>query len=136
MFVIYIFCYFSVCREDFTDCDCIAFFILTHGNNKQEIAAKDVYYSFDKFWEPFCADKCPTLAGKPKLYFISACRGKKKDSGKKIFSRGHIQSDSGSRSVGYKIPNNADFLMAHSTTEGTVYNKFGSTLNVLKVSNR
>lgn len=109
----------NLCREDFTDCDCIAFFIMTHGNNKQEIAAKDVYYSFDKVWEPFCADKCPTLAGKPKLYFISACRGKKKDSGKKIFSRGTIQSDSGNtRTFGYRIPNNADFLMAYSTAEG------------------
>lgn len=109
----------NLSKEDFTDCDCIAFFLLTHGNNKQDIAAKDVYYAFDKIWEPFCADKCPTLAGKPKLFFVNACRGRKKDSGIKIFSRGKIQSDSSPRGpIGFRIPNNADFLMAYSTAEG------------------
>lgn len=95
------------------------FFVLTHGNEKKEISAKDVYYPLNKLWECFTGDNCLSLAGKPKLFFINACRGKKIDRGIKFLHfKGKTQADSSSKVQGYKIPNHADFLFAHSTAHG------------------
>ncbi|GLV45905.1 Death related ICE-like caspase [Carabus blaptoides fortunei] len=105
-------------KEDFTDCDCIAFFILTHGNKRKEISARDVYYDSEKLWENFTGDNCVTLAGKPKLFFINACRGKKKDAGIRFFGRGRTEADYSGKPNSYKIPKHADFLMAYSTVDG------------------
>ncbi|XP_062431731.1 caspase-3 [Rhea pennata] len=59
----------------------------------------------------FRGDKCRSLAGKPKLFFIQACRGTELDSG--------IETDSGSdEPMCQKIPVEADFLYAYSTAPG------------------
>merc|ERR1712179_556700 len=71
--------------------------------------AYDQPYSADRLWNQFSADKCPTLAGKPKLFFIQACQGSKTDSGTEV------QIDS---SDSIKIPNHADFLIGYSTIPG------------------
>ncbi|XP_025939846.1 caspase-3 isoform X2 [Apteryx mantelli] len=56
----------------------------------------------------FRGDRCRSLAGKPKLFFIQACRGTEFDSG--------IETDSGSdEPMCQKIPVEADFLYAYST---------------------
>jgi caspase-like apoptosis-related cysteine protease len=31
---------------------------------------RDTAYKPEALWDPFTADKCPSLAGKPKLFFI------------------------------------------------------------------
>jgi caspase-like apoptosis-related cysteine protease len=43
--------------------------VLSHGD-KGIIYSRDASYSKESLWAPFTADKCPTLAGKPKLFFI------------------------------------------------------------------
>ncbi|XP_013797657.1 caspase-3 isoform X1 [Apteryx mantelli] len=59
----------------------------------------------------FRGDRCRSLAGKPKLFFIQACRGTEFDSG--------IETDSGSdEPMCQKIPVEADFLYAYSTAPG------------------
>jgi caspase-like apoptosis-related cysteine protease len=55
--------------EDHSDADCIMVTVLTHGEGNY-LHAYDVLYSVDKLWSPFTADKCPTLAGKPKIFII------------------------------------------------------------------
>ena len=35
-------------------------------------------------WQPFTADRCPSLAGKPKLFFIQACQGNRMDKGVEV----------------------------------------------------
>lgn len=108
---------FAVSAADYTDSDCIMFFILTHGNKRREISARDVYYAVEKLWERFTSDNCVSLAGKPKMFFVNACRGRKKDTGIRLF-RGRTETDSPQIMQSYKIPNHADFLIAYSTIEG------------------
>jgi caspase-like apoptosis-related cysteine protease len=43
--------------------------VLSHGK-EDKIYSRDGYYEEETLKAPFTADKCPTLAGKPKLFFI------------------------------------------------------------------
>lgn len=100
-------------RMDHSQCDCIMVTILSHGIAGY-VYARDKEYKLDSITGKFTADKCPTLAGKPKLFFIQACQGEGLDSGTTL-----IQTDSGnSIEIDYKIPNHADFLIAYSTIPG------------------
>lgn len=92
--------------------------MLTHGD-KGRIYAKDFGYPPDMLWTPFTGDKCPTLAGKPKMFFIQACRGTKVDSGARAI---FISRDSGSAT--YSIPSMADILVMYSTYEGKILFNF------------
>ena len=43
--------------------------LLSHGNSGT-IYAYDAPYPTQKLWEPFTADRAPSLAGKPKFFFM------------------------------------------------------------------
>jgi len=60
-----------VAKQDHSDADCLVVTIMTHGEEGM-LAPRDsnILYNVDTLWTPFTADKCPTLAGKPKLFFI------------------------------------------------------------------
>ncbi len=64
-------------RKDHTDKDCLAVTILTHGHHGI-FYTKDGEISAEELWTPFEADRCPSLAEKPKIIITQACRGKKK----------------------------------------------------------
>lgn len=61
--------YLSVANEDHSECDCVMVVVLSHGENGLIYTYDSVYHS-DELWFPFTSDKCPSLAGKPKLFFI------------------------------------------------------------------
>ena len=63
-------CIYIVSQLDHTDNDCLCVITLTHGLQRDIICANDVMYESNELWKPFAADKCLTLAGKPKLFFI------------------------------------------------------------------
>ena len=46
--------------------------VLTHGE-AGKLYAHDTAYEIKTIVESFAADRCPTLAGKPKLLFIQVC---------------------------------------------------------------
>ena len=54
---------------DHTKSDCFVMFLLSHGN-LGTVYAYDAPYPTQKLWEPFTANRAPSLAGKPKLFFI------------------------------------------------------------------
>lgn len=61
---------FSVSQEDHNDADCLVVAVLTHGMDNGLLYARDSLYPVESLWFPFTADKCLTLAGKPKIFFI------------------------------------------------------------------
>ena len=77
----------SLSQEDHTDADCMVFAVLSHGDSKT-LYAHDTSYLRSVLWGYFTDEKCPTLAGKPKIFFIQACQGTLLDDGI------HLQSKS------------------------------------------
>ena len=57
------------------DSDCVLVVVLSHGDGEDNIVAQDEWY--ENRWKPFLAEDCPSLAGKPKLFFLNVCRGNK-----------------------------------------------------------
>lgn len=105
----------EVSEMDHTDHDCLLVAVLTHGELGM-LYAKDTHYKPDNLWYYFTADKCPTLAGKPKLFFIQACQGDKLDCGITLSNR--TETDGSSSVSTYRIPIHADFLIVCSTVPG------------------
>lgn len=106
-------------NADHADHDCLLISILSHGELGY-IYAKDTHYKLENIWSYFTAPRCPTLAGKPKLFFIQACQGDRLDGGITL-SRTETDS-SDSQTMAYKIPIHADFLIAYSTIPGEFLN--------------
>lgn len=104
-------------QEDHSDKDAMALVVLSHGD-EGVIYAHDRPFVVGKLWEPFTADRAPTLAGKPKLFFIQACQGSRMDEGVKVVTRTDAGSVSSTSFASYQLPVHADFLLAHSTVAG------------------
>ncbi|XP_062352039.1 caspase-7 isoform X1 [Cinclus cinclus] len=105
-------------EENHSDAACFACILLSHGEEGL-IYGTDGPMAIKSLTALFRGDKCKSLIGKPKLFFIQACRGSEFDEG--------IQTDSGpandrcletDANPRYKIPVEADFLFAYSTVPG------------------
>ena len=110
--------------QELKDLSCLAIFIMSHGSENDTIYASDGSYNLNKdVIENLTADKCPSLAGKPKLFFIQACQGGQADSG---FSVQHCDSSDkigteGNRHDRFKtvkIPNPADMFVFKASYTG------------------
>lgn len=102
--------YFS--KIDHTENDCFACCILTHGEHGL-IWGSDARFPIDTLFTFFTGDKCPSLVGKPKIFFVQACQGDKLDHGVPVIS----EAVDASTTI-FKIPTHADFLVAYSTLPG------------------
>lgn len=107
-----------VAQMDHSDADCVLVTILSHGEFGY-LYAKDCQYRLDVVWSYFTANHCPSLAGKPKLFFVQACQGDQLDGGVMMAGprENRTETDSSSTTT-YKIPTHADFLIAYSTIPG------------------
>jgi len=105
-------------KEDHSDRDCLLVAVFSHGG-PNIIYSADAHYKPDSLWDPFTADRCPSLAGKPKIFIIQACQGDQLDGGTTLQKR-RTQTDAlpGVSNENYRVPNRADFLMAFSTVPG------------------
>lgn len=114
----------ATARLDHKDNDCLLVVILSHGN-RGFIHAKDAPYKLDSIWSLFTNKNCKSLAGKPRLFIVQACRGPLMDPG---ITMKRVEYDAGPVTE-YKIPLHPDFLIAYSTVQGCISwrrNKSGS----------
>ncbi|XP_055693561.1 caspase-1-like [Lutzomyia longipalpis] len=107
----------KVSQEDHTDYDCLVVVVMTHGETGY-LYALDDSYKIDELWHEFTGNKCKSLIGKPKLFFVNACRGERLDHGVMQVRVFTDQVDSTAREVTYAIPSVADILVMYSTFEG------------------
>ncbi|XP_078660614.1 caspase-7-like isoform X2 [Branchiostoma floridae x Branchiostoma belcheri] len=104
-------------REDHRDADCFACAILSHGE-EGVIYGTDGCMEVTEITKPFRGDRCPGLVGKPKLFFLQACRGNEFDHGVDMpdaLPEVQDELDAGNKAT---LPAEADFLLAYSTVPG------------------
>ncbi|XP_065096305.1 caspase-8-like [Paramisgurnus dabryanus] len=104
------------------DGDCFICCVLSHGS-KDGVYGTDVgLVSVDEIREPFNGINCKSLAGKPKLFFIQACRGNRKQNIVKVQaddpSGEELELEVDAEGFDVSIPADSDFLIARSTTDG------------------
>ncbi|KAM9357156.1 caspase-3b isoform 1-T1 [Symphorus nematophorus] len=110
----------SVSQEDHSKSASFACVMLSHGDEGM-IYGTDGAEKFENLTKYFKGDRCKSLVGKPKLFFIQACRGSALDDG--------IETDSQvvEEPTAERIPVEADFLYAYSTAPG--YYSWRNTAN-------
>lgn len=103
----------SVAEYDHSQNDCFICCVLTHGEYGS-LHSYDDRYPIDNIFVNFLGHRCPSLVGKPKLFFIQACQGTRLDNGVPVMS----QDSYDGVATYFKIPTYADFLIAQSTIPG------------------
>ncbi|XP_043911700.1 caspase-7 [Protopterus annectens] len=140
----------KVSQEDHSNCASFACILLSHGE-EGTIYGTNGAMPIKCLTSLFRGDLCKSLVGKPKLFFIQACRGSEFDEGIQTDSgptNNEVETDANPR---YKIPVEADFLFAYSTVPGyyswrnpgrgswfvqalcTVLNEFGTKLEIMQI---
>lgn len=110
----------NVSREDHSQSASFVCVLLSHGEDGV-IFGTDGYERLENLVKCFKGNHCRTLVGKPKLFFIQACRGSALDDGTEL------ETDSVAEQVSERIPVEADFLYAYSTAPG--YYSWRNTTN-------
>lgn len=109
--------------RDHSDIDCLVCCVLSHGKEDGVYGVDGVAVPIKQLTQPFDGTKCPSLAGKPKLFFIQACQGDREQNAVYIESDGPSRSRGRSHSllqsdavaVRDSIPADADFLLGMAT---------------------
>ncbi|XP_054453364.1 caspase-3-like [Anoplopoma fimbria] len=102
---------YDASREDHSDRASFVCVLLSHGD-EGVIYGTDGFERLEDLTIYFKGDRCRSLVGKPKLFFIQACRGSDLDDGSSI------ETDSVDAQTSERIPVEADFLYAYSTAPG------------------
>lgn len=120
-----VYLFILVSRQDHSDNDCLFVTIMTHGKRGGEIYAADGEFDVQDLWTPFIGSNCESLIGKPKLFFIQACRGNMTDPGvllkpklMKMTNASDTVDAKPVREEFFVIPTLADLLVMYSTAEG------------------
>ena len=108
----------DISKTDHTQNDCFLCAILSHGKDGSIIYGTDDSVNLNDLISYILPNKCTSLTGKPKLFFVQACRGTKFDEGNDTTDA--IGSFIDNTSQVQKIPLWADVLIAYSTVPGFV----------------
>ncbi|KAG7227615.1 hypothetical protein INR49_005430 [Caranx melampygus] len=100
------------CR-DHSQMDCVVCCVLSHGEEGGVLGVDGETAKIADLMAPLNGMKCPSLAEKPKLFFIQACQGTSEQSAVHIETDGPVCTDAVVASD--SIPSDADFLQAMST---------------------
>lgn len=106
-------------NQDHSDADCFVGVMLSHGE-KDTIYGTDGAIELQEIFQFFKGHNCKSLAGKPKLFFIQACRGQQFDQGVNLNTTDAKRTfdDAFEQNKEIKVPNEADFLLSYSTVPG------------------
>ncbi|XP_060103366.1 caspase-6 [Heteronotia binoei] len=124
---------YNVSTDKHEDVDCFMCVFLSHGED-DHVYAYDAKIKIQTLASMFKGDKCPSLAGKPKIFIVQACRGDKHDD--PVIVADTVDSTADKSDVNetevdaaavYTLPAGADFLMCYSVAEG--YYSHRETLN-------
>ncbi|XP_028986885.1 caspase-8 [Betta splendens] len=96
--------------ENFSDHDALVVCVLSHGENGCVYGIDEQEVYLRELTLPFTSTRAPTLAGKPKLFFIQACQGR----GYQVGSMPCFEDDAGRVPI-QTVPADADFLMGMAT---------------------
>ena len=108
-------------HQDHSAYDCFVLWLMSHGRSGEVFCSDGNTIPIQTLNDLFI--DCKTLSGKPKLFFIQACRGNEEDVGVKAFPDSDISSlNQANRSyestkVDSVIPTHSDFLYAFSTVD-------------------
>ncbi|NWI61529.1 CASP8 protein, partial [Calyptomena viridis] len=103
-------------QRDHRNMDCFVCFIFSHGEKDKIKGIDDEFVNIKDLVSCFSGSNCPTLAGKPKLFFIQACQGSVGHTAVPVeadFS-GNLEMDATPSTF---IPDQADILIGMSTVE-------------------
>ncbi|XP_056901659.1 caspase-8 [Takifugu flavidus] len=111
------------------DWDCVMCCVLSHGLEGGVYGVDGGTVEIRKLMEPFSGTNCPSLAGKPKIFFIQACQGSRQQD--------VVYTDAGTPAHGYVdnnavqakecIPSHADFLLGMATVPSFVSFRDGAS---------
>ena len=119
-------------RRSHTGADSFVCCILSHGQEGHIFGTDEVMVSVDDLSKKIDAGHCPSLAGKPKLFFLQACRGKMKEQSVRVGTDAgdeppkeppRVATDAGTRVAtdsDTQIPHTADFFFGFATPLGFV----------------
>ena len=123
----------DIAQYDHTHYDCFVLWLMSHGQDGQFYGADGETVPIESVRDFLSSTECPTLKGKPKIIFIQACRGPRKEQGvvadapQSPTEQGREPStndseESSDRDFNFKlskaIPVHADILIANSTISG------------------
>ncbi|GAB1600245.1 caspase-3-like isoform X2 [Argonauta hians] len=102
--------------RDHSDNDCFLLAIFSHGDKEDILyGSDDKTVTLEEIMTPILPRNCKSLVDKPKLIFVSACRGANLDKGVDICDGGeHVDSVNHWR----KVPSWADVLIGFGTMPG------------------
>ena len=106
----------DISKRDLSMCEMFAIAFSTHGDKGDLLYGRDnsPFSLYKDAISLFKLGNCESLRGKPKLFFVQACRGDKSDS-TSPHSGYAVQADSAERA---SVTLETDFLVAHSSVEG------------------
>ncbi|XP_076459077.1 uncharacterized protein LOC143292555 [Babylonia areolata] len=102
---------------DHSQFDCFICCFLTHGAHGALYGTNGIQVPIRDLTSPFRSQACPSLAGKPKLFFMQACLGTNRQPGQPDIQRDCAVEPDAPQEL---IPNEADFLLGYATMPGFV----------------
>jgi len=108
----------KVRNEKHEDADCLLVMVMTHGENGSLMDSNyRPYDPYDRLWSIFESHRCPSLVGKPKIFFLQACQGELRQRGvsKGSNSRFYKRNSSPQKFSSYRLPSQADYVVMSST---------------------
>ena len=108
----------EISAKDHDQYDCFVCCLLSHGENDGIFGTDGKVVKIQEITALFRGAECPSLAGKPKLFFIQACRGKKYDEGAQLQADTPEISSEEAMKLHNAEPNESNFLLGYATPPG------------------